>query len=449
MLIVHIAITSANYNNSEESNTNNTNNVSSQPGIPSLRKKRKTNDLLRGESLKEFLSEYSQAELGLKNDGKYSPWGKYNTMLKHALHTEKRFSFVRKKIQSWSFDPLKYGKDELRPYAKAMYDNIDAASDEFTVNMEKCTNFIQVVLNGYRDVAYHNAYHALSVAHNCHMYVTDTIAKEYLVPIERVALLTAGFGHDIDHPGTNNGFQISSSTPLAMLYNDVSVLENHHAATTCKIFSKLDCQFIETENKSILKYFRSTIIKSILATDMIHHADKVKKVRDIARRVTKARENHKDVDPFDVSNENSRMFLCAIIIHSADLSNPVIYDFEVVYKWASMVCEEFEAQTTMEKEAGLPVTAYLVGVTDNIKKAKLQISFYDYIITPWYEAVAGCLPKARLIYANVEVNRRHWVDIARGQDPQEKLQQIKNAKASSHLKRRGRVRTQSLLGGNF
>merc|ERR1711871_1133545 len=106
-------------------------------------------------------------------------------------------------------------------------------------------------------------------------------------------------------------------------------------------------------------------------------------------------------------------------------------DFEVVYKWASMVCEEFEAQTTMEKEAGLPVTAYLVGVTDNIKKAKLQISFYDYIITPWYEAVAGCLPKARLIYANVEVNRRHWVDIARGQDPQEKLQQIKNAKASS------------------
>ena len=100
----------------------------------------------------------------------------------------------------------------------------------------------------------------------------------------------------------------------------------------------------------------------------------------------------------------------------------------------------------MEKEAGLPVTAYLVGVTENIRKAKLQISFYDYVITPWYEAVAGCLPKARLIFSNIEVNRRHWVDIARGTDPEEKIKQIKEAKSVGFRQRRGRVRTSSLLG---
>ena len=170
------------------------------------------------------------------------------------------------------------------------------------------------------------------------------------------------------------------------------------------------------------------------------------RVRDIARKMIKARETNEVVEPFDISDENSRMLLCSIVIHSADLSNPVIYDFEVVYKWASMVCEEFHAQTVMEKEAGLPVTAYLVGVTENIRKAKLQISFYDYVITPWYEAVAGCLPKARLIFSNIEVNRRHWVDIARGTDPEEKIKQIKEAKSVGFRQRRGRVRTSSLLG---
>ena len=404
---------------------------------------------MKGESLREFLSEYSSNELGLNQGDKYSPrsrWKKYNTVLKHALHAEKTFSFVRKKIQSWSFDPLKYGKDELRPYAKAMYDNLDIQTDEFTIDMDKCSNYIRSVLDGYREVAYHNAFHAVSVAHNCHMYITDTSAKTFLYAIERVALLTAGFGHDIDHPGTNNGFQNASLTPLSLLYNDVSVLENHHAATTCKILSQANCQFIVTEKKSILKYFRSTIIKAILATDMVHHAKKVKDVRDIARKMIKARETNEVVEPFDISDENSRMLLCSIVIHSADLSNPVIYDFEVVYKWASMVCEEFHAQTVMEKEAGLPVTAYLVGVTENIRKAKLQISFYDYVITPWYEAVAGCLPKARLIFSNIEVNRRHWVDIARGTDPEEKIKQIKEAKSVGFRQRRGRVRTSSLLG---
>ena len=84
--------------------------------------------------------------------------------------------------------------------------------------------------------------------------------------------------------------------------------------------------------------------------------------------------------------------------------------------------------------------------TENIRKAKLQISFYDYVITPWYEAVAGCLPKARLIFSNIEVNRRHWVDIARGTDPEEKIKQIKEAKSVGFRQRRGRVRTSSLLG---
>ena len=41
--------------------------------------------------------------------------------------------------------------------------------------------------------------------------------------------------HDIDHPGTNNAFQQFTQSDLALLYNDQSVLENHHSAMAFKI----------------------------------------------------------------------------------------------------------------------------------------------------------------------------------------------------------------------
>ena len=44
-------------------------------------------------------------------------------------------------------------------------------------------------------------------------------------------ILVAAAGHDVDHPGRTNGFLVKTSAPLALLYNDASVLENHHAAT--------------------------------------------------------------------------------------------------------------------------------------------------------------------------------------------------------------------------
>ena len=41
-------------------------------------------------------------------------------------------------------------------------------------------------------------------------------------------LLVSTLVHDVDHNGLNNNFHINSQSPLAVLYNDISVLENHH-----------------------------------------------------------------------------------------------------------------------------------------------------------------------------------------------------------------------------
>ena len=50
-----------------------------------------------------------------------------------------------------------------------------------------------------------------------------------------MSYILAAACHDVDHPGVNNIFLIESSDKLAIRYNDVSVLENHHVATSFDI----------------------------------------------------------------------------------------------------------------------------------------------------------------------------------------------------------------------
>lgn len=53
--------------------------------------------------------------------------------------------------------------------------------------------------------------------------------------LEEATALIAAAVHDIDHPGRSSAFLCNSGSPLAILYNDSSVLESHHAATTFRL----------------------------------------------------------------------------------------------------------------------------------------------------------------------------------------------------------------------
>ena len=48
--------------------------------------------------------------------------------------------------------------------------------------------------------------------------------------LDILTMIISGAAHDMDHPGTNNLFEIKNSSKLAILYNDTSILESHHAA---------------------------------------------------------------------------------------------------------------------------------------------------------------------------------------------------------------------------
>jgi hypothetical protein len=89
--------------------------------------------------------------------------------------------------------------------------------------------------------------------------------------LDRLAIYLAAIVHDLDHPGLNNQFLITTKSSKALLYNDRSVLENHHVAAAFLLLEDPKYNFVKTLSKVDFKYLRTTVIDLVLATDLSHH----------------------------------------------------------------------------------------------------------------------------------------------------------------------------------
>ena len=55
--------------------------------------------------------------------------------------------------------------------------------------------------------------------------------------IEMMCYTNSGACHDVGHPGFNSPYLIEKNDEIAIRYNDISVLENFHVASTFEILS--------------------------------------------------------------------------------------------------------------------------------------------------------------------------------------------------------------------
>ena len=93
-----------------------------------------------------------------------------------------------------------------------------------------------------------------------------------MTPLELLALFCSAAMHDYEHPGRNNQFLVAINSPLALLYNDKSVLENHHAAASWKLLiSNPRFNFLVDLERDEWKRFRFLCLENILATDLNRH----------------------------------------------------------------------------------------------------------------------------------------------------------------------------------
>lgn len=62
---------------------------------------------------------------------------------------------------------------------------------------------------------------------------------------QQFGLLLAAFGHDLNHSGQNNNFEISAITRLALKYSDKSPLEYNHIYILYKILSNPEVNLLD------------------------------------------------------------------------------------------------------------------------------------------------------------------------------------------------------------
>jgi high affinity cGMP-specific 3',5'-cyclic phosphodiesterase 9 len=120
--------------------------------------------------------------------------------------------------------------------------------------------------------------------------------------------MVASVAHDIGHPGVNNTYLINSNDELALRYNDISVLENHHASSLFKILDFKSCRILDFFDEDEKKALRKVMISAILATDMAKHNSIVTNFES-------------SIVDFNVEDESHRQAFVDMFLHSADLNN--------------------------------------------------------------------------------------------------------------------------------
>ncbi|KAJ3221057.1 hypothetical protein HDU78_000712, partial [Chytriomyces hyalinus] len=137
--------------------------------------------------------------------------------------------------------------------------------------------------------------------------VANEVHKK-LKPIDKLILILSTIGHDLDHPGFNNTYQINAATDLAIIYNDISPLENHHAAVLFTLLTNDETNILANVSDAVYRDARKNIIRCILATDMAKHGE-------IMAAFKKSAEN------FNFDDAEHKSLLLQIIVKCSDISN--------------------------------------------------------------------------------------------------------------------------------
>ncbi|XP_056298049.1 cGMP-inhibited 3',5'-cyclic phosphodiesterase 3A-like [Pseudoliparis swirei] len=295
--------------------------------------------------------------------------------------------------------------------------------ETFRIPVKEFMNYFHALENGYRVIPYHNRIHATDVLHAVWYLTTQPVpglpvvltenglhtdsengggpgAAGFLVSkmnsvlddgygslaglipgLELMALYVAAAMHDYDHPGRTNAFLVATSAPQALLYNDRSVLENHHAAAAWNLFmSRPEYNFLANLDHVEFKRFRFLVIEAILATDLKKHFDFLAEFN--------AKVGDEGVSGIDWTNENDRLLVCQMCIKLADVNGPLKCK-ELHLQWTEGIVNEFYEQGDEEAGLGLPVSPFMDRSAPQL--AKLQESFIAHIVAPLcssYDAAA-------------------------------------------------------------
>eukprot|EP00928_Gymnodinium_smaydae_P039535 TRINITY_DN26990_c0_g2_i1.p1 TRINITY_DN26990_c0_g2~~TRINITY_DN26990_c0_g2_i1.p1 ORF type:complete len:878 (+),score=186.71 TRINITY_DN26990_c0_g2_i1:175-2808(+) len=278
--------------------------------------------------------------------------------------------------------------------------------------------FITATEKEYLPNPFHNYAHAVDVTHGTARIMRITHSHLFFTELEQFSLLIAAVSHDLGHPGVNNGFLCEVGHDLALQYNDKSPLENMHCAKLYTIVGNPGTNVFTSLSKEQYKEARKCCIETILHTDMMVHQAMVKDLQMICEMNAEVfaampLSGQNDYQPTVVESEvfsqpENKQTLMAMVLHSADVSNPC-RSWEVTQAWAMVCLEEFFAQGDQEKMQGIPVQ--FLNDRDKLNRPNSQIGFIEFMIAPFFVVQIRLFPGLHEYGANLANNLETWEDM--------------------------------------
>lgn len=306
-------------------------------------------------------------------------------------------SFALRKVQVAEQNKDEAYKVGFNVFSKSddeLVEHIDKMMDCFTLitvfkDRQTLHNLINGIRKNYNSNPFHNFKHAFGVTQMAVVFILRDISiAKALGKIKILAFLIAGLGHDLNHPGNDNSYEIALDSQLVRDYTREAVLENFHAYNLLALLKEPDKNVFHHLRQVKQREIRQCIVEAVLGTDMKQHHTHV----EFLSRTT---DFHTAI--------RSRIYRRGItnaIMHACDLSGQCV-DLEVAVDWEGRITEEFRNQASLLKAKGKTVPRNLQDLEDARKRAELQLGFIDHVLEPLWAQIARCIPAMEGLYDNL------------------------------------------------
>ncbi|XP_055111142.1 cone cGMP-specific 3',5'-cyclic phosphodiesterase subunit alpha' [Symphalangus syndactylus] len=290
--------------------------------------------------------------------------------------------------------------------------------EKFKVPVEVLTRWMYTVRKGYRAVTYHNWRHGFNVGQTMFTLLMTGRLKKYYTDLEAFAMLAAAFCHDIDHRGTNNLYQMKSTSPLARLHGS-SILERHHLEYSKTLLQDESLNIFQNLNKRQFETVIHLFEVAIIATDLALYFKKrtmFQKIVDACEQMQTEEEAIKyvTVDP------TKKEIIMAMMMTACDLS-AITKPWEVQSQVALMVANEFWEQGDLERTVLQQQPIPMMDRNKRDELPKLQVGFIDFVCTFVYKEFSRFHKEITPMLSGLQNNRVEWKSLADEYDAKMKV----------------------------
>lgn len=284
-----------------------------------------------------------------------------------------------KDVDKWTFDVFALHEASNEHALKFMVYELLTRYDlinRFRIPVSSLVAFVEALEVGYSKHRnpYHNLIHAADVTQTAHYLMLHTGIMHWLTELEILAMVFAAAIHDFEHTGTTNNFHIQTRSEVAILYNDRSVLENHHVSAAYRLMQEDEMNILVNLTKDDWRELRSLVIEMVMSTDMSCHFQQIKTMRSALQQ------------PEGIDKPKA----LSLMLHAADISHPA-KAWKLHYRWTQALMEEFFRQGDKEAELGLPFSPLCDRKATMI--AQSQIGFIDFIVEPTFSVLIDTTEK--------------------------------------------------------